>query len=131
MLFATLIAASLVVPVSADPGTAWPPAADQAGAGLRHMSVQQKRAVIHPLVTTANECIARTVTTDPRYVTVVLAGEVNDLIVESLPSCMNAVRALIDAHDRLFGQGAGETYFMGPYLDALPAAVQEQLKRAR
>lgn len=80
---------------------------------------------------TANECIARTVATDPRYTTVVLAGAVNDLIVESVPSCINAVRALIDAHDRLFGEGAGETYFIGPYLDALPGAVQEQLKRAK
>ena len=131
MLFATLVAASLVMAASADAGAAWPPAADHAGAALRHLSTQQKRAVIHPLVTTANECIARTVATDPRYTTVALAGAVNDLIVESVPSCINAVRALIDAHDRLFGEGAGETYFMGPYLDALPGAVREQLKRAK
>ena len=124
MLFATLVAASLVTPVSAEAATAWPPAADQAGASLRHMSVQQKRARIHPLVTTANECIARTVVADPRYATVTVADAFNDLIVDSVPSCINAVRALIDTHDRLFGEGAGEAYFMGPYLDALPGAVQ-------
>jgi hypothetical protein len=30
---------------------------------------------------------------------------------------------MIDAYDRFFGDGAGEAFFMGPYLDALPAAV--------
>ena len=44
--------------------------------------------------------------------------------MELVPSCVDAVRAMIDAHDRLFGEGAGESFFMGPYLDALPDAVQ-------
>jgi hypothetical protein len=30
---------------------------------------------------------------------------------------------MIDAYDRFFGDGSGEAFFMGPYLDALPAAV--------
>jgi hypothetical protein len=38
------------------------------------------------------------------------------------------LRAMIDAHDRFFGEGSGETFFMGPYLDALPAAVTKQVK---
>ncbi len=59
------------------------------------------------------------------------AGGFNDLIVESVPLCIHAVRALIDTHDRLFGEGAGESYFMGPYLDALPAAVQERINRRK
>jgi len=42
-----------------------------------------------------------------------------------------AMRALIDVHDRLFGEGAGETYFMGPYLDALPGAVKKFLNGPR
>ena len=53
------------------------------------------------------------------------AFEVNDLIVESMPSCVEPVRSMIDAYDRLFGDGAGESFFMGPYLDALPAAVHK------
>jgi hypothetical protein len=30
---------------------------------------------------------------------------------------------MIDAYDRYFGDGTGEAYFMGPYLDELPVAV--------
>jgi hypothetical protein len=127
MIIATLVAASLAMPVAADPGAAWPPA----GSALPHLSAQQKHAVIRPLVETANQCIARKVTTDPRYSPLAQAGEINGLIVDSVPSCVDAMRALIDAHDRLFGDGAGETYFMGPYLDALPAAVQKYLNNSR
>jgi hypothetical protein len=127
MIIAALVAASLVAPVAADPGAAWPPS----GRGLQHMSAQQKLAVIRPLVDTANECIARQVTADPRFTTLAQAGEVNGLIVDSVPSCVDAMRALIDAHDRLFGEGAGETYFMGPYLDALPGEVKKFLNGTR
>ena len=131
MIFAALVAASLIVPAATDAGASWPPPNDHAGASLRHMSVQQKRAVVRPLVNSANECIAHKVSVDPRFTTLVHAGDVNDLIVESVPSCLDAVRAMIDAHDRLFGEGAGETFFMGPYLDALPGAVHELVKDTR
>jgi hypothetical protein len=120
MIVAVLVAASLAMPVAADAGATWPPS----GGGLRHLSAEQKLAVLRPLVETANQCIARKVTADSRYTALVQAGEMNGLIVDSVPSCVDAMRALIDAHDRLFGEGAGETYFMGPYLDALPSAVQ-------
>jgi hypothetical protein len=127
MMVALLVAAALAVPAAADPAAAWPPAGEH-GAALRHMSVQQKNAVILPLETTANRCIAHRVSADPRFQTAA-AADVNELIVKSVPSCLTAVRALIEAHDRLFGDGAGETYFMGPFLDALPAAVRELVGR--
>jgi len=124
MLFATLVAALLVAP-TATAVASWSPLGDRAGAHLRHLSPPQKRAAIGPLMNSANECIARKVSTDPRFTTLAHAGGVNELIVESVPSCLDAVRAMIDAHDRLFGEGAGESFFMGPYLDALPGVVQE------
>jgi hypothetical protein len=125
MLLAALIAASLIVSAATDAGASWAPLNESAGAHLRHMSTQQKRAVVRPLVNSANECIARKVSANPRFPTLAHAGDVNELIVESVPSCLDAVRAMIDAHDRLFGEGAGDSFFMGPYLDALPSAVQE------
>jgi hypothetical protein len=128
MIFATLVAATLVLPAATEVTTAWPPAADHAGASLRHMSVQQKREVVRPLVNSANDCIARRVSSDPRFKAVVHASAVNDLIVESVPSCLEAVRSMIEAHDRLFGDGAGESFFMGPYLDALPGAVRDLVR---
>jgi hypothetical protein len=63
------------------------------------------------------------VTSDPRF-----AAEprkpVGDLIVESIRSCRTPVRAMIDAYDHYYGEGSGEAFFMGPYLDVLPKAVQ-------
>jgi hypothetical protein len=41
---------------------------------------------------------------------------------------MRPVRAMIDAHDRMYGAGSGEAFLLGPYLDVLPAAVVGQVK---
>jgi hypothetical protein len=38
---------------------------------------------------------------------------------------------MIDTYDRLYGEGAGESFFMGQYLDSLPAAVTRRAKSAR
>jgi hypothetical protein len=57
-------------------------------------------------------------------------GDINDLIVASMTICVEPVRAMIDAHDRFYGDGSGEAFFMGPYLDVLPAAVTKQVKGA-
>ena len=37
---------------------------------------------------------------------------------------------MIDTHDRLYGDGSGETFFTGPYLDGLPAAIAIRVKSA-
>lgn len=89
----------------------------------------QKSAVIEPLMKSATECIARKVAADPRYPKLSRIGNVTDLIVESIKPCLPHVRAFIHAHDDFYGEGSGETYFMGPYLDALPAAVGDWIKR--
>ena len=52
-------------------------------------------------------------------------GDLGDLIVESMPRCTAQVRAMIDAYDRDFGNGEGEAFFLGPYLDVLPSAVSK------
>jgi hypothetical protein len=76
----------------------------------------------------ATECIARTVSADPRI------GqhnvELGDLIVDAVSSCTVQVRAMIDAYDRYFGDGEGEAFFMGPYLDVLPIAVSKWVRDA-
>ncbi len=111
-----LLGISLVVNVSVLPG-----ATDlDAPAGIpARLSDQQKEKVMVPLIHTATECVSRTVAADPRL------GKTNfsDLIVDSFTACVAPVRALIDTHDRFFGEGTGERFFMGPYLDALPKAV--------
>jgi hypothetical protein len=121
----SLLAGSLAMPVSVDRNVEWPP--PERGTS---MSADQKNAAVTPLVSSATECIARTVSADPRF-RAVRGAEFNSLIVESVPTCVDDLRSMIDAYDRLYGDGAGETFFMGPYLDSLPAAVTVRVKNAR
>lgn len=120
------VAASLLVPVAVDRNVSWPP--PERGSTL---PAEQKDAVMRPLVSSATECIARTVSADPRFPGLSGAVEINELIAESVPRCVDALRSMIDAYDRLYGDGAGETFFMGPYLDRLPGEVTVRVKNAR
>jgi len=95
------------------------------------MSAEQKDAAISPLVSSATDCIAHAVSADPRFSPTAAAAEVNDLIVASVPSCTGALRSMIDAYDQLYGDGTGESFFMGPYLDRLPGAVTQRIKTIR
>jgi hypothetical protein len=92
------------------------------------MSVRQKDAALLPLVRTATDCILRAVEGDPRYAPGLRPGEINDLIVDSIAACGQPVRAMMDAHDRMYGKGSGEAFLLGPYLDVLPSAVVSQAK---
>jgi hypothetical protein len=87
---------------------------------IDNMSVGQKNTSLQKFVRTATDCIASTVTSDPRFRA---NGDLGDLIVDSMPACLGPLRAMIDGYDRYFGDGTGEMFFMGPYLDALPTAV--------
>ncbi len=119
MILSQLAAATLVIGVAAEP-MAEPSA-------LRQLSMQQKNAVTQGYVQTATDCIARVVAVDSRFRRDDPAVALGDLIVDSMPKCIGPVRAMIAAYDRYFGDGVGEEFFMGPYLDILPRAV---LKRA-
>jgi hypothetical protein len=120
VIIAPLVGLSLVIGVATgsplDPAT--PVAIDK--------SPRQKHVAMQPLLRSATECIARAVAADPR----VSRQEANlgDLIVDSMPTCITPVRALIDAHDSYYGPGTGEAFFIGPYLDALPTAVDKWVK---
>ncbi len=119
MIFAPLLGLSLVV------ATATGPITDE-GESRAVMTNQQKSAAMQSLVRSATECIARTVGADPRFAAHRTA--LGDLIVDSVTSCADQVRQMIDAHDAYFGEGTGEKFFMGPYLDVLPTAVSHWLK---
>ncbi|MEI7805386.1 MAG: hypothetical protein WCI56_08670 [Hyphomicrobiales bacterium] len=124
MILETLFGMSLVMSASLNSGP--PP---QGGpSAWTQMSVRQREATLLPLVHSATDCIVNKVTADPRFSEGLRAGEINDLIVDSMVACAGPVRAMIDAHDRLFGYGSGEAFFMGPYLEVLPAAVSKQVK---
>ena len=86
---------------------------------------------MQPLIRSANECIARAVFADPRFGAEAGSASVNDLIVKSVPACIEAIRAIIDQHDDIYGSGTGEIFFMGSFLDALPASVHRLIRDVR
>lgn len=114
MIVAHLLGATLAVAVATGP--ALDPGRES------NLSTQEKMAATETLVRAATDCIVHAVIADPRYGEKAGAA-LGDLIVASMPSCLTPVRAMIDAYDRYYGEGAGEAFFMGPYLDVLPRAV--------
>jgi hypothetical protein len=124
MILEPLFGLSLVLNVSLNMQT---PSGASAGAGPQ-MSAREKDAVLLPLVRQATDCIVRKVFADPRYSVELRLSTVNDLIVDSMAACVRPVRAMIDAHDRMYGSGSGEAFLLGPYLDVLPAAVVGQVR---
>ena len=121
MILSKLAAAAMFVSVATGP------LVEPDGAAFRQMSLHQKNAALQPLMRLATECIARAVATDPRFRKDAPAQNLGDLIVASMESCTGHMRAMIDAYDRYFGDGAGEAFFMGPYLDVLPTAVSKRV----
>jgi hypothetical protein len=124
MILKSLFGLSLVLNVSLDTKT--PPSSELAT--WTEMSVRQKDAALLPLVRRVTECVVRKVTANPRYSGDMRPDEINDLIVDSISACARPVRAMIDAHDRMYGNGSGEAFLLGPYLDVLPAAVVKQVR---
>jgi hypothetical protein len=119
MLLAPLFGTALIIAVANEPF--------DRPRGAERLSSQEKLAATEPLIRSATDCIVRAVVADPRYGDK-SAPALGDLIVASMPSCITPVRAMIDAYDRYFGDGSGEAFFMGPYLDVLPRAVTDAAK---
>jgi hypothetical protein len=121
MILAPLAGIALTVTVATGP-------IDRTDPTILRLTVREKSAAIQPLVQRTTECIVSHVAADPRYAVQSSSLNLGDLIVDSIPGCLEPVRAMIDAHDRYFGDGTGEAFFMGPYLDVLPTAVIRQVK---
>jgi hypothetical protein len=120
MINAPLVGLSLIVSVATGPITDTAPATN--------MSTQQKNAAVQQFVRTATECVAQAVVADPRFADPKTAN-LGDLIVDSMPTCAASMRAMIDAYDRYFGDGSGQSFFNGPYLDVLPTAIDKLVKK--
>lgn len=116
MILASLFGTVLLASVAAE--------APSGATSATKLPAQEKVAATQPLVRSATECIVRAVMADPRY-RKGPPSQLGDLIVNSMPTCVTPVRAMIDAYDRYYGDGKGEAFFMGPYLDVLPQAVTD------
>jgi hypothetical protein len=120
MLLAPLVGTALVIAVATEP-------LNNTGASA-HLSMQEKMAATEPLVRSATDCIVHAIIADPRYGDN-QSAQLSELIVDSMPTCVKPVREMIDAYDRYYGDGSGEAFFMGPYLDVLPKAVTAGAKK--
>jgi hypothetical protein len=123
MILETVFGLTVIVSVSLDrhwPAPQPPPPAQ--------LSVHQRDAALMPLVHDATACILRAIEADPRSAERLRRDEINDLIVDAMVVCDRPLRAVIDSHDRMFGQGSSEAFLLGPYLDVLPAAVVKQVR---
>jgi len=80
---------------------------------------------ISPVLRASVDWVIR-VEMNPRFTT---GADLGDLIVDSMASCVGPVRTMIDAYDRYYGTGSGDAFFMGPYLDILPRAVDEWIAK--
>src|SRR5690349_21899047 len=119
MILPVLTGASLLILTAATPDVDLDP--------LRaHLTHQQRTAAVQPFITRATECVARSVAADPRSSD---ASKLGDLIVDSMPTCAGLLRSMIDTYDQYFGNGTGEAFFSGPYLDVLPTAIGKWVAR--
>ena len=122
MITAPVVGLSLLVSVATGPIV-------DPTAPVANMSLQQKNAAIQSFVRTATQCVAQAVVADPRFADRQAASDLGDLIVDSMPGCAASMRAMITAYDRYFGEGSGEAFFSGPYLDVLPTAIGKWVKQ--
>jgi hypothetical protein len=119
MILSAMTGASLLLLTAATPDAEFDPM-------RAHLTHQQRTAAVQPFITRATECVARSVAADPRASD---ASRLGDLIVDSMPTCADLMRSMIATYDRYFGEGSGEAFFSGPYLDVLPTAVSRWVAR--
>lgn len=89
------------------------------------MTNREKLTALRPYIEHANRCVITYVfgrDTPP---------ELGDRIVASMTPCKDAVRKMMDAHDRLFGENTGEEFFMRTYLDVVSEVVESAAKSGR
>ena len=119
MILSELAVAAFIFRVAAGPGLEAP---------VRHLSIQQRNAAAQVYVRSATDCIARSVASDRRFRTEDAAANLGDLIVDAVPKCLAPIHAMMSAYDHYFGEGSGEEFFMGPYLDVLPNVLMKRVR---
>jgi hypothetical protein len=88
-------------------------------------SLKHKQRIVRLFVDDTSVCVTKAVFSDPRYGKV----DLGELIVDSLQECVGQAQALVKVYDRQFGEGKGEKFFMGEYLDALTAMLSRLASR--
>src|SRR5262245_21029780 len=119
MILAKLAVATVTISVAMGPAVEAP---------VHQLSLQQRNAATQAYVRPVTDCIASSVTANARFRKEEPTANLGDLIVEAVPQCLEPVRAMIAAYDHYFGEGTGQDFFMGPYLDVLPNVLVKRMK---
>lgn len=83
------------------------------------------RALIQQHIRSANDCLLGRV---KARLSAADGTSLGDLLVDAVPSCLPALHALIDAHDRTFGRGSGERFVEGPFLDQAAKLIRQSTR---
>lgn len=91
-------------------------------------SQAQAEAVMAPLRSAATDCFAETVMANPGAMRHARAGEWYQAAGVIGFLCRPEVDAMVQAHDRLFGQGSGNRYFKAGYARHLDHELAQRLQ---
>jgi uncharacterized protein YgiM (DUF1202 family) len=83
-------------------------------------------------VKAATDCVAQTALNNPDIAKLYRENrlkQVTDWIVLKSSACENPLNAMRLLHDRLYGPGTGQRFLLGDYLDDLPRAIRERIKK--
>ena len=85
-------------------------------------SKAEKAAAVQRVVNHATECVVNEVRSGANA-----SDDLGERIVAAMPTCAETMRAMIESFDANFGEGSGETFFSGSFLDILPQIVSKRL----
>jgi hypothetical protein len=117
MLLTTLVSASFIALAATGPAPDRP--------GAVKLSNAEKAAIVQRVVNHATDCVVREIQASAKPL-----GDLGEQIVAAMPSCAATMQTMIESFDANYGEGTGETFFSGSFLDVLPQAVSKRLQQA-
>jgi hypothetical protein len=85
------------------------------------LSSTEKAAAVQRVINNATDCVIREIRAARS------ADNLGDQIAAVMPFCAETMRAMIESFDANYGEGSGETFFSGSFLDLLPQVVSRKL----
>src|SRR5215510_5397979 len=81
------------------------------------LSKAEKAAAVQRVINHATDCVVREIRAAKS------TANLGDQIVAVMPVCAETMRTMIESFDSAYGEGSGETFFSGSFLDLLPQVV--------
>jgi hypothetical protein len=114
MLLNTFLSVSLLTLAATGPSPNQP--------DVTQLSKAEKAAAVQRVVNHATECVVNEVRTGTYP-----SDDLGERIVAAMPTCAETMRTMIESFDANYGEGSGETFFSGSFLDILPQIISKRL----